>query len=507
MGVTEGDPDAELVTVSVTVPDDAAVPELTPVTLLDAEEQALLEGVKLPVALSEGVTEEERHSEGVEDTEAVVRTVFEPTLVLEAEGDTEKENEVEPERVPVMLCVMVRDTESLAVIVGVTDHDSESDHDSVYMAEVEEEADALGLVEPEPEALGEPRADGEVELLPENVFRADTEKVAVEHGLVVGDPVLVGVCVVVRHRDEVGVMDSVEVADPVRTSDGEKVTEFEKDGVVHPEGESVCDTEKVSEAVPQAEMVAEPLGAPDVVADKVPVKDTVKDCVPVLDSVGDTEAEGEPESVAEPVEAPVCELKEEAVTLSDAATESVPECVDVAHVVEDTEGLVDAEKVADTVGVTVALALHVDAPVPEADAVAQTLGVGDAVAVGATEMVATDELVGRIVVPLTEALAEAEGAAEADPHIVFDTVKEATALGDRDTEALPEEEGQRVGVALGQHETVDVTEMVAEAEGEGLLLATVAVMAAEALPVTDPVLDTEELALSVKLPVAHPLTE
>lgn len=121
MGDTEPDTVALLVTVCVTVPVAMPVAVFTPVPLLDAEAQEVLEGVKQPVPLSEAVTEAERHSVDVGDTDAVILPVLDTTLVAEEEGDTEKEKDVEPLRVPVMLCVIVRDTESLTVTVGDTE--------------------------------------------------------------------------------------------------------------------------------------------------------------------------------------------------------------------------------------------------------------------------------------------------------------------------------------------------------------------------------------------------
>ena len=94
---------------------------LTQNALLDAEAQEVLDGVKQPVPLSEAVTEAERHSVDVGDTDAVFLPVLDTALVAEEEGDTEKEKDVEPLRVPVMLCVIVRDTESLTVTVGDTE--------------------------------------------------------------------------------------------------------------------------------------------------------------------------------------------------------------------------------------------------------------------------------------------------------------------------------------------------------------------------------------------------
>ena len=121
MGDAEPDTVALLIAVCVTVPVATPVAVFTPVPLLDAEAQEVLDGVKQPVPLSEGVTEAERHSVDVGDTDTVVLPLLEPALVAEEEGDTEKERDVEPLRVPVMLCVIVRDAESLTVTVGDTE--------------------------------------------------------------------------------------------------------------------------------------------------------------------------------------------------------------------------------------------------------------------------------------------------------------------------------------------------------------------------------------------------
>ena len=331
VGDAEGDTVAEVVTESVAVPVMApdAVFALEP--LLDAEAHELLEGVKQAEPLREAVTDAERQRVAVGDSVVVTLPVLEPTLVAEAEGVPESETVPEPHSVPVMLCVIVRDAELLDVIVGDTDKDSVPDSDSVYVAEAEAELDALGLVEAEPEVLGEPRAEGEAEALPEEVPWAVNDGVPDAHAELEGGTVLVGVSVADRQRDVVGVMDSVEEGEPDWTSDGEKDTEGVKEGVVQPDSVPEFDADWERLPVVHTVAVAELVAAADAVGDRVPETDTVSVCVPVLAAVTDVEAEGEPESVAEPVEAPESEGVGELLELSEALPEKVAECEDVAH--------------------------------------------------------------------------------------------------------------------------------------------------------------------------------
>lgn len=212
---------AVVLTVPVAQGEALAAPEALPLSV----GLTVLVSDSVDVVHTEDVGVVVRHRVGEGDCEMDTVSLRVPATVTVARGEEVAEGDTVPVREPVMLCVMVSEAEGHTVIVGDCDRDSVTVSvrvpEGVPVAEAEEHA----LREALPVELALPALEALTEALAVDVARPEGDKEPVAEGLPVTEADMVAEGVAVRHREPLGVMDSVLVVVPLLPGDREKVSE------------------------------------------------------------------------------------------------------------------------------------------------------------------------------------------------------------------------------------------------------------------------------------------